>query len=129
MSLKVFLAGYLLMLGATLLISFLLPPAILFSPEPIDVELADLISRMSVLNGRVVMTRGTVRYLLSYYMYEDFWLTTSAPTYAAIPVKIGVAGVNRPSEYAFIEITGNILQSHLEGGFYYLNASSMILLS
>lgn len=125
MNLKVFLISYSLVLGATLLVSFLLPPAILLSPEPIDVELADLASGISTFEGRVVRTRGRVRYLFSFYMYEDFWLTTNEPTYDAIPVKLGFAGLTRPSENASIEITGEILHSQLEGGFYFLKAISM----
>jgi hypothetical protein len=68
--------------------------------------------------GEKVRTVGTVDYLISFYMYEDFWLDK------VIPVVVRFAGLPQPTENSSIEVCGIIEYCKLEGGFLYLNAQS-----
>jgi hypothetical protein len=77
-----------------------------------------LSTHMEEYLGQKVRTRGTVYFMFSSYMFEDFWLNRT------IPVVIRYAGLPMPSEGSCIEVYGTIEHSDLEGGFYYLNADS-----
>jgi hypothetical protein len=73
---------------------------------------------MEDLCGEKVRTVGTVDYLISFYMFEDFWLSK------VIPVVVRSAELPTPPENSSIEICGIIEYCRLEGGFFYLNAQS-----
>lgn len=83
-----------------------------------DVDIRYLGGHMGDFCGQSVSTKGIVVYLISFYMFEDFWLN------GAIPVVVRFAGLQRPPANSSIEISGVIEHSELEGGFYYLNAQS-----
>jgi hypothetical protein len=92
------------------------------------VDLKVLAGDIAEFEGVLVTTNGTVRYYGSIYMFEDFWL--EAENYEGhIMVVTRFAGLLVPPENASIEVTGTIEYSKLEGGFYYLNASSWRALS
>jgi hypothetical protein len=55
-------------------------------------------------------------------MFEDFWLQATSD--AKVPVVTRFAGLSVPPNDSSIEIAGTIEHSALEGGFYFLNASS-----
>lgn len=86
------------------------------------VDLKYLAGHPEEFKGVCVTTNGTVRYYASIYMFEDFWL--QAQNNAKIPVVTRFAGLSAPAEGLFIEISGKIEYSNLEGGFYFLNATS-----
>jgi len=86
------------------------------------VDLKYLAEHPKEFKGVCVTTNGTVRYYASIYMFEDFWL--QAQNDAKIPVVTRFAGLPDPSEGLFIEISGKIEYANLEGGFYFLNATS-----
>lgn len=88
------------------------------------VELSYLASHLEELRGFPVATRGVVKFYASVYMYEDFWLQTQGQGSGKIPVVVRFAGLPIPHGGVLIEISGTIEYSNLEGGFYYLNASS-----
>ncbi len=75
--------------------------------------------------GQNIMTRGVVlKGYASNYMFEDFQLQARNNANASILVVTGSAGLSDPLNSSYIEIAGKIEYSNLEGGFYYLNASS-----
>jgi Type I phosphodiesterase / nucleotide pyrophosphatase len=82
-------------------------------------------SNLKGLNGSNIATRGLVKYIASVYMYEDFWLQDQLNQSARIPVVVRFANLTRPRPDALIEIQGTIVFNSLEGGFHYLNASSL----
>ncbi len=84
--------------------------------EYTEVEPYYLASHMEDFCGKKVRTSGTVHFMASYYMYEDFWLDRT------IPVVVRFAGLPTPSKGSFIQVWGTIEYCHLEGGFYYLKA-------
>lgn len=86
------------------------------------VDLKYLAEHPEEFKGVCVTTNGTVRYYTSIYMFEDFWL--QAQNDAKIPVVTRFAGLPEPPEGLFIEISGKIDYSNLEGGFYFLNSTS-----
>jgi len=85
------------------------------------VDLKYLAEHPEEFKGACVTTNGTVRYYASIYMFEDFWL--QAQNDDKIPVVTRFAGLPDPPEGLFIEISGKIEYSNLEGGFYFLNAT------
>ncbi len=82
-------------------------------------------SNVAKLNNSMIVTRGLVKLLASVFMYEDFWLQDQINQSAKIPAVIRFAGLDIPRQDALIEIQGIIKYSNLEGGFFYLNASSL----
>jgi hypothetical protein len=86
------------------------------------VELMYLAAHLEEFENQSVTTNGTVRFYASIFMFEDFWLQATSD--AKIPVVIRFAGLSVPSNDSLIEISGTIEHSTLEGGFYFLNASS-----
>jgi hypothetical protein len=82
-------------------------------------------SNLTGLKGVKIATRGIAKFLGSVYMYEDFWLQAQGNQSAKIPVVVRFAGLPIPREDALIEVQGTIEYSNLEGGFSYLNASSL----
>jgi hypothetical protein len=87
------------------------------------VDLTYLTSHPQVFKGFPVATRGVVKFSASVYMYEDFWL--QAQSNEKIPVVVRFAGLPIPREGSLIEVSGTIEYCDLEGGFFYLNASSL----
>jgi hypothetical protein len=83
-----------------------------------EVDLGYLAAHLRDFCGEKVRTVGTVNYLASFYMYEDFWLSK------LIPIVIRFAGLPKPPENSSIEVCGIIEYCELEGGFFYLNAQS-----
>jgi hypothetical protein len=107
------------------LLAFLTFPFLAMVPASNNSEYAEvdpqyLVAHMEEFCGQKVRMNGTVYFMTSAYMYEDFWLDE------AIPVVVRFAGLPVPSEGSFIEIWGTIEHLHLEGGFYYLNADAYI---
>jgi hypothetical protein len=88
----------------------------------LDVDLEFLIAHLDNYHGTEIRTSGIVKYLVSIYMFEDFWLCAQGG--AGIPIVVRFAGLPRPNQNSLIEIQGVIDFCGLEGGFYYLNASS-----
>jgi len=86
------------------------------------VDLMYLAAHLEEFENQSVTTNGTVRFYGSIYMFEDFWLQASIGS--KIPVVTRFAGLSAPSNDSLIEISGTIEHSTLEGGFYFLNASS-----
>jgi hypothetical protein len=86
------------------------------------VDLSYLLEHIKMYEGFDVTTNGTVRFYASIYMFEDFWL--QAQNDAKIPVVTRLAGLPDPADGAFVEVSGKIEYSNLEGGFYFLNATS-----
>ncbi len=86
------------------------------------VDLKYLVEHKEEFRGVCVTTNGTVRYYASIFMFEDFWL--QGQNDAKIPVVTRFAGLPKSSEGLFIEVSGKIEYSNLEGGFYFLNATS-----
>jgi hypothetical protein len=87
-----------------------------------NVDLMYLAAHLEEFENQSVTTNGTVRFYASIYMFEDFWLQASND--AKVPVVTRFAGLSVPSNDSLIEISGTIEHSALEGGFYFLNASS-----
>lgn len=86
------------------------------------VDLKYLAEHIEEFEGLFVTTNGTVRYYASIFMFEDFWL--EAQKGARIPVVTKFAGLPEPHEGLLIEVSGKIEYCRLEGGFYFLNATS-----
>jgi hypothetical protein len=91
--------------------------------EYLDVDLEHLAVHMKDFYGMTVKTMGIVKFFLSIYMYEDFWL--AAQTGVAIPVVVRFAGLPPPPENSSIEILGVVEYCALEGGFFYLEAQEL----
>lgn len=87
-----------------------------------NVDLKYLVKHIEAFKSANVKVNGTVRYYASIYMFEDFWL--QAGEGAKIPVVTRFAGLPKPPEGLFIEVSGTIEYCNLEGGFYFLNATS-----
>jgi len=68
--------------------------------------------------GQEVRTTGTVRFMVSFYMYEDFWLD------GVVPVVVRFAGLPNPPVNSSVGVCGIIEYCTIEGGFFYLNAHS-----
>ncbi len=85
-----------------------------------EVDVGYLATHIADSCGEKVRTTGTVCFLASCYMYEDFWLSR------AIPVVVRSAGLQQPLENSGIEICGIVEHCELEGGFFYLNAQSWV---
>ena len=85
------------------------------------VDLQYLATHVEESCGQKVRVNGTVSFITSTYMYEDFWLNK------AVPVVVRFADLPVPSEGASVEIWGTIEHSELEGGFYYLNADRYVV--
>ena len=83
-----------------------------------EIDAGYLAAHMMDFYGEKVTATGTVCFFVSFYMYEDFWLSR------AIPVVVRFAGLQQPLANSSIEICGVIEHCELEGGFYYLNAQS-----
>ena len=92
---------------------------------PSNYDLGDLTQNLSQLKGANVVTWGVARFLASVYMFEDFWLQSQNNQSVKIPVVVRFAGVSKPSEGELIKVQGTITYNNLEGGFFYLNASSV----
>lgn len=86
------------------------------------VELEYLAGHIGEFEGSFVTTNGTVRYYASIFMFEDFWL--EAQKGVRIPVVTRFAGLPEPREGLLIKVSGKIEYCMLEGGFYFLNATS-----
>lgn len=89
------------------------------------VSLLDLPSHYAVLRGTSVATIGRVEFSPSIYQFEDFWLKGQDNT--AIPVVTRLAGLPLPQNESLVKVVGTVEYSDLEGGFYYLNASSVTI--
>lgn len=81
-----------------------------------EVDISYLSEHVAEFQGKLIKTRGTVEFLLSFYMFEDFWLSRVLPVVLTTPPM--------PPENSCIEVVGIIMYSDLEGGFYYLLAYS-----
>jgi hypothetical protein len=86
------------------------------------VDLMYLAAHLEEFENQSVTTNGSVRFCGSVYMFEDFWLQATSD--AKVPVVTRFSGLSVPSNDSLIEISGKIEYSTLEGGFYFLNASS-----
>jgi hypothetical protein len=82
-----------------------------------EIDLGYLAAHLEDFCGEKVKTVGTVDYLISFYMYEDFWLGKLIPV-------VRSSGLSQPPENSSIEVCGTIEYCKLEGGFFYLNAQS-----
>lgn len=89
---------------------------ILANEEYEEVDVYYVAAQIEEFYGDRVKTFGTVTIKVSYYMYEDFWLSN------VLPVEVRTADLPKPPEGVAIEIWGTIEYSELEGGFYYLKA-------
>ena len=89
------------------------------SAEPVN---AASVSSSTYTEGSTIKTRGTVKYQMSIYMFEDFWLQSE--DFGNIPAVVRFAGLPIPPEGSQIEVSGTIEYCELEGGFYYLNIQS-----
>jgi hypothetical protein len=83
-----------------------------------EVDISYLAAHIGDFCGKEVRTTGTVRSMVSIYMYEDFWLDYQ------VPVVVRFAGLPRPPVNSTIEVCGTIDHCSLEGGFFYFNAHS-----
>ena len=75
--------------------------------------------------GATIVTRGLAKFHGSVFMYEDFWLQDQLNQSAQIPVVVRFANLAIPRPDELVEVLGTVEFSSLEGGFYYLNVSSM----
>lgn len=109
-----------LLLGLSLVPSLSIRASAHDDSEYLEINLEYLAGHMEDFDRMRVRTKGTVNFMISFYMYEDFWLDR------AIPVVVRFVGLSKPPEGSFIEVQGVIEYSRLEGGFYYLNAHSWV---
>jgi hypothetical protein len=86
------------------------------------VDLTYLVGHLAEFENRSITTNGTVGFYASIYMFEDFWLESQSD--AKIPVVTRFSGLPVPTNGSLNEVSGRIEHSNLEGGFYFLNASS-----
>lgn len=112
---KIRLSGLCLLI---MLLSFSFFPIVFAVDESeyLEVNLSYLATHMEELCGKKVRVVGTVHFLCSIYMFEDFWLNW------AIPVVVRFANLSLPLENSRIEVFGVIDYCKLEGGFFYLEA-------
>jgi hypothetical protein len=89
--------------------------------EYLDVDLEHLIANRRDFLGVRIRTTGIVKFGISFYMFEDFWLESASGT--AIPTVVRFAGLSPPPAGSFVEVVGVVEYSDLEGGFFYLNVS------
>ncbi len=88
------------------------------------IDLAYLTAHFQELRGVFVSTIGVARFSPSIYMYEDFWL--KGANAIAVPVVMSTNDLPRPKDGSLVEVSGKVEFSSLEGGSFYLNASSAI---
>lgn len=88
-------------------------------------NLSYVFSHQNQLKGEAIATRGIAKFMASIFMFEDFWLQAQSNQSENMKVVIRDAGLPLPQAGALIEIQGTIEYSNLEGGFYYINASSI----
>ncbi len=93
------------------------------SGQSVYVDLKYLAEHIGEFEGVSVTTNGTVRFYASIYMYEVFCLQAQNDD-AKIMVVTRLAGLGDPPEMCEIEVGGVVKHSTLEGGFYFLEASS-----
>lgn len=87
-----------------------------------DVDLPYLITHIDEFENEKVRVTGTVRYMGSIYMFEDFWLTVND---AWIPVDgIHESNLILPTENDIIIVEGTVSWFSLEGGTYYISVDS-----
>ena len=86
------------------------------------VDLSYLANHLLEFENRSVTTNGTVRFYASIYMFEDCWLESQDG--AKIMVVTRLSELSVPANGSSVEVSGTINHSNLEGGFYFLNASS-----
>lgn len=96
--------------------SFPFPVFAVDESEYLEVSLSYLSMHREEFCGKEVRVIGTVDFLYSIYMFEDFWLSRT------IPVVVRFANLSMPLENSRIEVFGVIEYCKLEGGFFYLNA-------
>lgn len=87
----------------------------------VEVDLADLSVSVEDFCDKKIRTKGTVEFRASFYMYEDFWLMQGG---YGIPVVVRDAGLLVPAEDSSITIWGTVKYNEIEGGFFYLDATS-----
>lgn len=87
--------------------------------EYLNVDLAYLVAHKVDFLSVKVRTMGIVRFYVSFYMFEDFWLEASTGEHVPTVVR----PLTVPPEGSVIEVFGIVMYSDLEGGFYYFNAS------
>ncbi len=88
------------------------------------VDLAYLAGHLADFENLTVTTKGIVRRdIYSFFMFEDFWL--QAQTGERIMVDRGNSFLSVPLNGSFVEISGMIQYFALEGGAYFLNATSL----
>ncbi len=88
-------------------------------------DLGYVVAHQSELVSKNITTRGIVKFTASIYMFEDFWLTGQANQTQSITVVTRFAGLPLPQNGTIVEIQGTVRHSTLEGGFNYINASSI----
>jgi hypothetical protein len=88
-------------------------------------DLNYLVQNLSQLNGAKVATMGIARFLPSIYMYEDFWLQAQGNQSANISVVTRFSNITKPNEGDLVKVQGTVEYVNLEGGFFFLNASSV----
>lgn len=88
-------------------------------------QLNFIVQNSSQLRGTGVATSGIAKFYASVFMFEDFWLQSQENQSLRIPVVARSAGIPKPSSGDLVKILGTIEYSNLEGGFFYLNASSI----
>ena len=88
-------------------------------------NLSYVFSHQDQLRTAAIATRGIVKFVASIFMFEDFWLQAQTNQSENMKVVTGFAGLPTPREGALIEVQGTIEYSNLEGGFSYINASSI----
>jgi hypothetical protein len=120
-SLKRFFVGYSLVVLAASSLVVLLAEQSRSSQIYLEVDLADLTVSVEDFRDKKIRTKGTVEFRFSFYMCEDFWLTQGS---YGIPVVVRDAGLSVPSENSSIVIWGTVKYSGIEGGFFYLDATS-----
>jgi hypothetical protein len=91
---------------------------------PENFNLSYLIEHLNEFENKEVEVVGFVKFYVSFYMYEDFWLDVDGKNGGeAIPVKVNM-GLLTPSENSRISVEGIVNRIDLEGGFYCLSANS-----
>jgi hypothetical protein len=120
-SLKRFFVGYSLIVLAASSLVVLLAEQSGSNQAYLAVDLADLSVSLEDFRDKRVWTIGIVKFWGSFYMYEDFWLTQGS---YEIQDDERDDGLPVPSENSSIVIWGTLKYSEIEGGFFYLDATS-----
>jgi len=90
-----------------------------------NVDLSYLIEHVNEFENKEVKVVGYVKYYVSIYQYEDFWLDPDERGIGrAIPVKVTQIGLPRPPENSHISVEGVVVYKELEGGFFCIHANS-----